>query len=57
MTDITKTLNSELFINMQQIIEQARTQAYRSVNTILVQRNWLLGKVINEQVLNSEKAM
>ncbi len=56
MTDIAKTLGGELFTNMQQIIEQARTQAYRSVNTILVQRNWLLGKVINEQVLNVDKA-
>ncbi len=54
MTEIAK-LNGELFTHMQQIIEQARTQAYRSVNTILVQRNWLLGKVINEQVLHGEK--
>ncbi len=41
---------------MTSIIEQARETAYRSVNTILVQRNWLLGKFINEAVLNNSKA-
>ncbi len=41
---------------MTSIIEQARETAYRSVNTILVQRNWLLGKFINEAVLNNTKA-
>ncbi len=57
MADIDKNIVSTgLFTMMSSIIEQARETAYRSVNTILVQRNWLLGKFINEAVLNNAKA-
>ncbi len=57
MANIDKTLNqASLFSELSSIIEQARTTAYRSVNAVLVQRNWLLGKCINEEVLNGSKA-
>ncbi len=36
--------------DMKQIIETARKCAYQSVNVLLVQRNWLLGKRIAEEV-------
>ncbi len=49
-------ISTQLFSEISAIIEQARTSAYRSVNTILVQRNWLLGKYINEEILNNNKA-
>ncbi len=57
MTNLDKNIiSTQLFSEMSAIIEQARTNAYRSVNTILVQRNWLLGKYINEEILNNNKA-
>lgn len=40
--------------DMQTIIESARNAAYTSVNTILLQRNWLIGYRISEEVLLGE---
>ena len=40
--------------DMQHIIEAARTRAYQSINILLVQRNWLLGKRIAEEVMQGE---
>ena len=37
--------------DMQHIIDAARTRAYQSINILLVQRNWLLGKRIAEEVM------
>ena len=34
--------------DMRKIIESSRDTAYRAVNTILVQRNWLIGRSIWE---------
>ncbi len=57
MTDIVKSLGQgTIFTEMSDIIEQARKAAYQSVNTVLVHRNWLLGKCINEEILNGNKA-
>ncbi len=57
MANVDKNIiSTQLFSEISAIIEQARTNAYRSVNTILVQRNWLLGKYINEEILNNNKA-
>lgn len=36
------------------IIEQARQSAYRSVNVAMIQRNWMLGKRISEEILFGE---
>ncbi len=52
MTNIDKaSSHTPIFAEMSAIIEQTRTMAYRSVNAVLVQRNWLLGKCINEEIL------
>ncbi len=57
MTNIDKaSSHTPIFAEMSAIIEQTRTMAYRSVNAVLVQRNWLLGKCINEEILNGSKA-
>ena len=44
----------DLFENSRFIIEQAQKVAYQSVNVILVKRNWLLGKLILENILCNE---
>ncbi len=43
-----------LLKDAQGIIEQARQEAYRSVNTAMLQRNWLLGRRISEEILRGE---
>ena len=43
-----------LLKDVQGIIEQARQEAYRSVNIAMLQRNWLLGKRISEEILRGE---
>ena len=40
--------------DMQKIIEAARTRAYQAINVLLVQRNWLLGKRIAEEIMQGE---
>ena len=37
------TRTNDILVDMQEIIEDSQKRAYRSVNTILVQRNWLIG--------------
>ena len=41
--------------DVQSIIEVSQKEAYRSVNTILSQRNWLIGYRIAEEELAGEK--
>ena len=54
MTDISTNLEQNMFMknfsktddivkDMRKIIETSRDTAYRAVNTILLQRNWLIG--------------
>ncbi len=43
-----------LLKDAQGIIEQARQEAYRSVNIAMLQRNWLLGRRISEEILRGE---
>ena len=45
--------SKDLLADSQAIIESARSFAYRAINVALVQRNWLLGKRIAEEELNS----
>ena len=45
--------SNDLLEDSRNIIESARHFAYKAVNTALVQRNWLLGKRIAEEVLDS----
>ncbi|MBO5353455.1 MAG: hypothetical protein J6J42_08290 [Lachnospiraceae bacterium] len=40
--------------NMQNIIETSQKQAYQAVNTVLLQRNWLIGYRIAEEELQGE---
>ncbi len=46
--------SGSLLKDAQGIIEQARQEAYRSVNIAMIQRNWLLGKRISEEILLGE---
>ena len=50
-----KYQKSENILNdIQNIIEISQKEAYRAVNTILVQRNWLIGYRIAEEELGGE---
>ena len=44
----------ELLADARTIIDGARQYAYSAVNVALVQRNWLLGKRIREEILKGE---
>jgi hypothetical protein len=47
--------NSDDMLNdIRSIIESSRENAYQAVNTILVKRNWLLGKRISEEEMKNE---
>lgn len=46
--------SGSLLKDAQGIIEQARQEAYRSVNISMIQRNWLLGKRISEEILRGK---
>jgi len=46
--------SGHLLKDARSIIEQARQEAYRSVNIAMIQRNWLLGKRISEEILLGE---
>ena len=43
-----------ILVDMQGIIDSAQKQAYKAVNSMLVQRNWLLGYRIAEEELQGE---
>lgn len=53
-TDILKN-TGDLLKDAKAIIEQMRQEAFRSVNRSLIQRNWMLGKRIEEEILRGEK--
>ena len=55
MTEEVKYINTkDLLTDASTIIEQAKVVAYRSVNVVLVKRNWLLGKRISEELLGDQ---
>ena len=41
--------SSDIIADIKQIIEQARKQAYASINTLMIQSNWLVGRRIVEE--------
>ena len=41
--------------DLKNIIEVAQKQAYQSVNVLLVERNWLIGKRIAEEELQGQE--
>ena len=46
--------SGNLLADAQGIIDLARQEAFRSINVAMVQRNWLLGKRISEEILLGE---
>lgn len=55
MTEELTYINSaNLFADASTIIETAKNVAYRSVNIVLVRRNWLLGKRITEELFGQQ---
>lgn len=52
MKSFTKT--DDIMNDMRKIIESSQKTAYQAVNTILVQRNWLIGYRIASEELKSE---
>ena len=48
--------NGSLFQDVCLIIDQAQVAAYRSVNEVLIKRNWLLGFRIRHEVLKDKRA-
>lgn len=49
-------VNTMLFADISQLIEQSRTRVAASVNTELTLLYWQVGKRIYEDVLNSQRA-
>lgn len=41
--------STDIIADIRQIIEQARKQAYASINTMMIQSNWLVGRRIVEE--------
>lgn len=55
MIDYTKT--NDIFADMQSIIETSQKTAYQTVNTLLVQRNWLIGyRISAEEISENNRA-
>ena len=52
--DLVYRNTDDLQTDVQKIIEDAQKMAYQSVNVVLLQRNWLLGKRIAEEILHGE---
>ncbi len=52
--ELTYIKSPNLFADASTIIETARNVAYRSVNVVLVHRNWLLGKRIAEEQIGEQ---
>ena len=52
----TEFINSNncIYKDVQNIIEQTQNSAYQAVNIAIIQRNWLLGKRITDEELQSE---
>ncbi len=45
----------DVFSDVSSLIEKARHAAYKSVNVLLIQRNWLIGKRIHEEELKDTR--
>lgn len=54
MSNITNDKYKALLADVQLIINQARHKAYQSVNRLLIQRNWMIGKRLVEENLKGE---
>lgn len=54
MEIIKCTQTSNLLDDARQIIETTKDYAFRSINLAMLQRNWLLGKRISDEILKGE---
>ena len=45
----------DIFLDVSSLIEKARHAAYQTVNVLLIQRNWLIGKRIHEEELKDTR--
>ena len=41
--------STDIVADIKQIIEQAKKQAYTSINTLMIQSNWLVGRRVVEE--------
>lgn len=48
------TNSGNLLLDAKHIIDASRNAAYRAINVIMLQRNWLLGKRIHEEILGGK---
>lgn len=57
LTDLKIEEKSSLDItqDISQIVEQSRRIVYATVDVVLLQRNWLIGKRIHEEILNNQR--
>jgi predicted nuclease of restriction endonuclease-like (RecB) superfamily len=46
--------STDIITDIKQIIEQARSKAYTSINTLMIQSNWLVGRRIVEEEQGGE---
>ena len=50
------TMTDDIFRDTCQIIDTAQSVAYQAVNVVLVKRNWLLGKRMDQEILQGNRA-
>ena len=50
----TYTNSGDLLFDARNIIDASRKAAYRAINVVMLQRNWLLGKRIHEEILGGK---
>lgn len=46
--------SNDILTDMQQIIEQAKGNAYKAINLALIRRNWLIGYRIEKEILKNK---
>lgn len=52
---LSVTDTSDIFQDISSLIEKAKDIAYQSVNVLLIQRNWMIGKRISEEELKETR--
>lgn len=46
--------SGNLLLDVRRIIDASRQTAYRAINVVMLKRNWLLGKRIQEEILKGK---
>lgn len=49
------SVTDDIYIDISSLIEKSKNIAYQSVNVILIQRNWLIGKRIHNEELKDSR--